>query len=240
VSGETDFPCMSSRRVGQGRVYVDLGTNRISKLDYTGWCEGLRKGRSYVSDGFAHALQFSVNRMKPGFGDVKLDAPGKVQVRAKVAFAAAVPKAVAHGTQEPAEGRRTSGDTVTLHAPRNEQKLEGGERLVEIIVNGKSVAKKMVPADGAAHDLEFEIDVERSSWIALRQFPQLHSNPVNVLVGGKPIRASRESALWCAESVELLWENRSRFISENERPAARAAYDRALESYAKIALEAGN
>ncbi len=25
LSGETDFPCMSSRRVGQGRVYVQLG-----------------------------------------------------------------------------------------------------------------------------------------------------------------------------------------------------------------------
>ena len=240
VSGETDFPCMSSRRVGQGRVYVDLGPEKISKLDYSAWCEGLGKGRSYVSDGFAHALQFSVNGVKPGVKDVRLAAPGKVQVRAKVAFAPAVPKAVAHGTQEPADGRRRTGDTVLLHAPRNDEMTEGGERLVEIIMNGQSVAQKRVPADGKVHDLAFEVEVKRSSWVALRHFPQLHTNPINVLVGEKPIRASRESALWCAESVELLWENRSRFISEKERPEARAAYDRALEKYRTIAMEAGS
>ena len=238
VSGETDFPCMSSRRVGQGRVYVDLGTEKLSKLDYTAWCDGLGKGQSYVSDGFAHALRFSVNGVKPGVSDVKLDAPGKVQVRAKVAFAPAVPKAVAYGTQEPADGRRHSGDTRILHAPRGEEVVQGGERVVEIIVNGQSVAQKKVPADGAIHDLAFEVDVKHSSWIALRHFPQLHTNPVNVLVDGKPIRASRESALWCAESVELLWENRSRFIAEKERAEARAAYDRALATYRKLAAEA--
>ncbi len=36
VSGETDFPCMSSRRVGKGRVYVHLGKD--AKLDFGQWC----------------------------------------------------------------------------------------------------------------------------------------------------------------------------------------------------------
>ena len=46
LSGETDFPCMSSRRVGQGRVYVRMGD--IDRVDFGEWCEGLRDGRSYV------------------------------------------------------------------------------------------------------------------------------------------------------------------------------------------------
>src|SRR6185369_9313558 len=50
VSGETDFPCMSSRRVGQGRVYVKLGNGPVRKVDFPEWCNGLAKGRSYVSD----------------------------------------------------------------------------------------------------------------------------------------------------------------------------------------------
>src|SRR5206468_9642399 len=54
VSGETDFPCMSSTRVGQGRSYVQLG--KIDRLEFQAWCNGLAKGRSYVSDGSAHAL----------------------------------------------------------------------------------------------------------------------------------------------------------------------------------------
>lgn len=72
----------------------------------------------------------------------------------------------------------------------------------------------------------------------MRQFPQLHTNPVNVIVGAKPIRASRASALWCAESVRLLWKNRNRFIAESERPAAREAYERSLMQFLVRAGEA--
>src|SRR5204863_317339 len=69
VSGETDFPCVSGGRVGQGRVYVQLG--KIDKIDFSTWAEGLGKGRSYVSDGYAHALQFTVEG-KPIGDKVKL------------------------------------------------------------------------------------------------------------------------------------------------------------------------
>ena len=65
----------------------------------------------------------------------------------------------------------------------------------------------------------------------------LHTNPVNVLVAGRPIRASRNSARWCVESIERLWINRKKKIAENERPAARAAYDRAITTYRRIAGE---
>ena len=59
LSGETDFPCMSSRRVGADRVYVQLGAQK--KLNFAEWCRGLGAGQSYVSDGYAHALEFNVN-----------------------------------------------------------------------------------------------------------------------------------------------------------------------------------
>ncbi|MBI3853326.1 MAG: CehA/McbA family metallohydrolase [Verrucomicrobia bacterium] len=238
VSGETDFPCMSSRRVGQGRVYVKLADGPIRKVDFHQWCSALGKGRSYVSDGYAHALEFTVNGASPGFKNVELAKPAKVSVRAKVAFAPETPKAVAHGTLESAEGRRFLGDTRVLHAPRSDERIRGGERLVEVVRNGRTVASAVVPADGAVHELSFEVEVERSSWVALRQFPQLHTNPVDVLIDNKPIRASRESAWWCAESVELLWENRSRHIAQGERSAARAAYDQAIELFQKRAREA--
>ena len=97
--------------------------------------------------------------------------------------------------------RSSSGDTCELHALRI----------------------------GEIHELEFEIEVDRSSWIALRQFPQLHTNPVNVLVADQPIRASADSARWCAESVELLWERRNHLIADDERVAAEAAYQRGIE-----------
>jgi hypothetical protein len=236
VSGETDFPCMASRNVGQGRVYVRLGD--VERINYETWCAGLASGRSYVSDGYAHALDFAVNDVRPGEEVVRLDSPGEVQVRAKVSFAAEQPLAVAHGGITPETGKRVVGDTVLLHGPRREEVERGGERLVEIVVNGEVIAKKSVPADGATHDLELTIPIRQSSWVALREFPQLHTNPVNVLVADKPIRASRRSAEWCVEMTELLWKNRERNISPPERQAAKETFDRALGRYRQIASEA--
>lgn len=235
LSGETDFPCMSSRRVGQGRVYVQMG--QIEKLDFAAWCENLGQGRSYVSDGFAHAVGFSVQGATPGNSDVHLKEPGKVNVKAKVAFSEETPEEVAYGQVIPEAGLRVVGDTVNLHSPRTEKTVKGGMRLVEIVRNGQVVAKAEVPADGKIHEVEFEIPVDQSSWIALRQFPQLHTNPVNVLINEKPIRASAESARWCAESIRVLWQNRQRFIVKEEQPAALEAYQRAIKRYEEIAKE---
>jgi hypothetical protein len=237
ASGETDFPCMSSRNVGQGRVYVRLGD--VERLDYTAWCEGLRAGKSYVSDGYAHAVEFQVGGLRPGEGEVKLAAGGRVPVTARVAFAAETPKAVAYGGVTPPAGRELVGDTVELHGPRFEEMLSGGEPQIEIVVNGQPVATRKVPADGQIHVLEFDVPIGKSSWVALRHFPQLHTNPVNVIVAEQPIRASKQSAQWCLDVIDLLWKNRERRISAAERADARAAYDRAIAKYRQIMEECG-
>lgn len=236
LSGETDFPCMSSRRVGQGRVYVQLGA--AENFNFEDWCEGLRLGRSYVSDGYAHALEFSVDGQRPGQDEVQLRQPGTVSVTAKVAFAEEQPNAVAHGGIMPAGGARVVGDTRLLHAPRDSGIQRGGDRLVELVVNGTVVESQNVPADGQIHELNFQTPIQQSSWVAIRQFPQLHTNPVNVIVDSKPIRASSESARWCEETIHLLWKNRERFIDPSERDAARETYDRAIERYQAIAQQA--
>ncbi|MCP4169992.1 MAG: CehA/McbA family metallohydrolase [Fuerstiella sp.] len=235
LSGETDFPCMSSRRVGQGRVYVQLGD--ITQVSFPDWCRGIAAGQSYVSDGYAHAVKFSVDDRSPGRSDIAFRSPASVTVRTSVSFAPEQPNAVAYGTLPPSAGRRMVGDTVHLHAPRDSGYIQGGQRLVEVVVNGRVAASKSVAADGKIHDLEFSVPIPQSSWVAVRQFPQLHTNPVNVIIDNQPIRASRESALWCAESVRLLWHNRRRFISETEQPAAKIAYTNALEKFFRIAGE---
>lgn len=211
VSGETDFPCISGSRVGEGRVYVQLG--KVDRVDFTAWCEGLRAGRSYVSDGYAHALDFSVEGKKPG-DTVALDAAGRVQAKAKVAFAGAVALGTSKGGAVPP-----------------------GARKVDLVVNGYAVATKEVPADDQVHEIEFTVPIERSSWVALRHFPQMHTNPVNVLVGGKPIRASRRSALWCVGAIEQLWRVRGGGLPENERAEAQKTFQAAIEQYKKIAAE---
>jgi hypothetical protein len=234
VAGETDFPCMSGTRVGQGRTYVQLG--RIEKLDYVKWCEGLARGRSYVSDGYAHVVDFTVEG-KPAGDEVRLEKPGKARVRATVAFSSETPLEVAYGGAEPVLGPRIVGDTVNIHDTTGARPYAGGKRKIELIVNGQSVATREVPADDKLHEVTFTTDITRSSWVAVRQFPQLHSNPVNVLVAGQPIRASRQSALWAIACIDQLWAARHQRIAAAERDEARRAFEEAKEIYRKIALE---
>jgi hypothetical protein len=237
VSGETDFPCMSGTRVGQGRVYVQLGV--LEAVDFAAWCRGLARGRSYVSDGYAHALELLVMGKHPGDA-LELDEPATVPVRAKVAFAARTPLSVAHGGVVPGGKRRLVGDTVTLHGPRREGEFTspGEIRRVELVVNGRVADARDVVADDRVHELSFLVPIDRSSWVALRHFPQLHTNPVEVTVGHRPIRASRRSAFWCIGAIEQLWRRRGAQIAQSEREEARRTFDEAIKRYRLIALEA--
>jgi len=216
VSGETDFPCIDGSRVGEGRVYVHLG--KVDHVDFSDWCHGIAQGRSYVSDGYAHALEFTVDGKASGYGDAELQAPGKVAVRALVAFTSDMPLGSAKEAPLP----------------------KGNTRTVEVMVNGQAVETKIVPADGKPHPIEFDVTIARSSWVALRSFPQLHTNPVNVLVGGKPIRPSRESALWCVEVIKQLWRACGTKIAPGEREEAHKTFLHAIDIYRRIADEARN
>jgi hypothetical protein len=138
----------------------------------------------------------------------------------------------------PVGGRRHVGDTVVKHEARSPDPVyQRGRRLVEVIVNGRVAASREVPADGREHGVEFLVPIERSSWIALRQFPQLHTNPVNVLVAARPIRASRKSALWALACIDQLWRVRAHRISVTERAQAEQAYEEARAIYRRIAAE---
>ena len=235
AGGETDFPCMSGTRVGQGRTYVHLGSP--DRVDYAQWAQGVRRGRSYVSDGYSHALEFTVDG-KPSGDELPLAAARTVTVKAVVSFSSETPLEPAYGGAIPVGGRRHVGDTVIKREILSVDPLyQRGRRLVEVVVNGSPVASREVPADGREHQLEFPVAIERSSWIALRQFPQLHTNPVTIVVDGKPVRASRRSAEWALAAVDQLWRVRSRRIAVAERADAERAYDEARAIYRRIAAE---
>jgi hypothetical protein len=108
---------------------------------------------------------------------------------------------------------------------------------VEVIVNGRAVARQTVVADGQVRPLTFSVPVPKSSWIAVRILPSSHTNPVFVLVGDKPIRASRASARWCLAAVDQCWSQKRTQIRESEREEARQAYDHAREVYRRLVAE---
>ena len=148
------------------------------------------------------------------FGKVSLSQTETVRIKASVAFAPATPQTVAQGLLTP-PGETFLGDTVTFHGPPPEAVALGGTRTVELIVNGNAVRRWIIPADGAIHDLETDLSVDQSSWVALRQFPQLHTNPVEVILEGKPIRVSKgvlngalkPSSNWRTEGIPSMSRN---------------------------------
>ena len=227
ISGETDFPCIYGERVGLGRSYVKLPT----PWTYEDWCEGIRAGRNYVSDGASHLLDFKVNdtRMGEGASELQLDAPATVRVSARVAARL--------GEKVDDRIRRTPvGEKPYWHIERA-RIADTREVPVEVIVNGQPVATKNIVADGKFNDVTFDVKLDRSSWIALRILPSSHTNPIFALVAGKPVRASRQSAEWCRKAVDQCWSQKERSYAEPEKAEARAAYDHAREIYDRILTE---
>ena len=102
---------------------------------------------------------------------------------------------------------------------------------MEVIVNGQAIARKTILADGQLREVSFDVPVERSSWVALRILPSSHTNPIWVLVGDKPVRASRRSIEWCLKGVDRCWSQKERFIAPAELTQARDDYERARTVY---------
>ncbi|MSU57049.1 MAG: hypothetical protein EXS35_02530 [Pedosphaera sp.] len=227
-SGETDFPCIYGQRVGLGRSYVRLD----GKLDYDSWCEGIRQGRSYVGDGQSHLLDFKVNAAAIGENgsELALTQPGTVHITAKVA-------ARLDEKADP-DLQKLSPDKKPYWSLERARLGESREVLLEVIVNGFPVAEKKIVADGELRDVAFDVKMDRSSWVALRILQSSHTNPIWVLVGGKPVSPSRRSVDWCQKSVEQCWSQKEKFIKPAELADARKAYDHAREVYRTLLSQA--
>ena len=104
-------------------------------------------------------------------------------------------------------------------------------------MNGRPVASTRVVADGTLQDIAFDVPVDRSSWIALRILGSAHTNPIFLLVDGRPIRASRRSAEWCLRAVDQCWSQKSRRLGGAVRNQADRAYEHARTRYRQILAE---
>jgi hypothetical protein len=241
ISGETDFPCIYGEKVGLGRSYVHLD----GKLNFDDWAEGIKQGRCYVSDGLSHLMDFSVNGQGVGLkkSEIQLDKPGSVKVKATVA-ALLEPKPTAEtqkirGAPMPKEGK-SSIQTYTSKPYWHVEKarIDDTRKVpVELVVNGVAVDKKEVLADGSEQEVTFDAPIKQSSWVCLRIFPSSHTNPVFVIVDGKPIRAGKKSVDWCLKAIDKCWEQKRNGIRLKEQDEAKAAYEKAKAEYRKILAE---
>jgi hypothetical protein len=224
IGGETDFPCIYDDRVGKGRTYAKLD----GKLSYPDWISAMRAGRSYVSDGKSHLMDFTVNGRTVG-SELQLSSSAEAHVGANVAaWLDPVPNEAIHKLtlmQQPYWDIERARVGSSRDVP------------VELIVNGAAKARKLVAADGEKHAVTFDVPIERSSWIALRIAQSSHTNPIFAIVDGKPIRASRRSAEWCLAAVNQCWSQKVVAITNSEREAAHKAYDHAREVYQRLIAE---
>jgi hypothetical protein len=226
VSGETDFPCITDARVGGGRSYVHLPAG----LTYDAWCEGVRNGRSYVSDGFSHLMDFSVNGLEAGTrgSELQIERPATVRVSARAACL--LP-----------DTRKESGpldpDKQPFWSPEHARVAGSRDVTVDVVVNGRAVTSRAITADGALRDLTVDIPIERSSWVALRILGSAHTNPIFIVIGGRPIRASKASAQWCLKAVDQCWSQKSPRIRRAEVESAQRAYDHARARYRQLVSE---
>jgi hypothetical protein len=235
ISGETDFPCIYGDKVGLGRAYVKL--DKGAPLDYDRWVYRLRDGASYCCDGLCHLFDFTVNGQgvgEPGArGQASLLAtdsgkPLEIRVRAAALL----------GEKPRDDIRKQSLDKKPYWHVERARIGDTRTVPVELVVNGRAVERQNLTADGKVQDLSFHYTPDRSSWIALRVFPSCHTNPVFVELDGKPIRASKKSAQWCLDAVDVCWKQKTKQTRADEQAAASQAYDVARQAYAKILGEA--
>jgi hypothetical protein len=181
---------------------------------------------------------------------LRLPKPGKVTLTARIAahLPAGVPAefaSIAERQKAPADAAQRRGDQRFAASYRRpywnlERARLGQTRTVpvEVIVNGRPIARKVIAADGQLRDITFDVTLERSSWVALRILPSSHTNPVFVLVNDQPIRASKRSLEWCLASVDRCWSQKESTYAPPEMAEARAAYDHARQVYRTRLAEA--
>jgi hypothetical protein len=192
--------------------------------------QGLKEGRNYASDGKSHLLDFRVNGVEMGAGaDVQLVGPASVKVSARVA-AMLEPKPV-ESIRSLRYDRQPYWDVERARVG-NTRKVP-----VEVVVNGYPVARREIEADGSLRDVSFDVPIERSSWVCLRILPSSHTNPIWVTVDGKPVRASKRSARWLRQAVDVCQRQKTGRVRLQEQGEMTRAYDHARAAYDRLIAE---
>jgi hypothetical protein len=229
LSGETDFPCIFDERVGLARSYFKPD----GAFTYDRYVDAIKKGHCYVSDGSSHIIDFAVNELEAGTKDSKLSLNSRQTVKITAKVIANLP------AQQDAAGEAIAHRAMMEQPYWNIERARIGKTqkvYVELIVNGVSVDKKEIIADGKWNDITFNYAISRSSWVALRVYPSSHTNPVFVIVDGKPIHELK-SAEWCRKAVDQCWKMKKGNIRAEEQPAAEAVYNKARNIYDGIIKE---
>lgn len=226
ISGETDFPCISDEKVGRARIYAELSNG----LDFDEYMAAIVQGRSYVSEGHAHLIDFTVDQLKLGESESVLSLSGPKKLKVGV-------RAAAYLDPNQDEAGRVIASLNPYQSPywHIERSRIGQTReiTVELLANGIPVDERKMVADGTWNNLSFDYEIEQSSWLAVRIKYSAHTNPIFVEIADKPVRV-RKSAEWCRASVDQCWEQKHSRFKVEELEEAKAGYQHARQVYDRI------
>ncbi|TLU98300.1 hypothetical protein FEN17_23855 [Dyadobacter luticola] len=223
LSGETDFPCITDARVGQARSYF----KPEGAMTYDNYVQAIKKGRSYVSDGKSHIMDFTVNGQEAGVGESELSLKNGQSASVTAKVAAYLP------AQQDTTGEKIAKTSIVFmpYWDIERARIAKSRKVrVELIVNGEAVDTTEVTANGEVTDVKFNYQFKKSGWAAMRVFPSSHSNPVFVKIDNKPVN-EKKSAEWCLATLEQCWKMKEPNIRPEEKKAAEAAYDSARKVY---------
>ena len=223
ISGETDFPCLSDERVGYARSYFKTKGG----VNYNSYVEAIKAGRNYVSDGFSHIMNFSVNGIEPGEKNSLLNLKSKQKVTVKADVAAYLPAEQDRGGEVIAKSHLDVFPCWNIERARIKKSRKVN---IELIINGQKVDAKEIEADGKVQPVQFTPEITEGSWVALRVYASAHTNPVYIDMNGKSVSIDK-SLEWCMKTVDRCWEMKHPQIRVEERGAAEKAYRDAREWY---------
>jgi hypothetical protein len=217
----SEQPCLSAELPA-----MNGARSNIQPISISANRRAMSSGNLFVADTRTAIKEFKVNGLSPSSevgSEVRLGSPGAVAI--SVALAARLGKP---GEASP------SGSGWDL-----EQARIGDTQLVsvEVIVNGRVAASKTIAADGRDQQLDFNLPLQQSSWVAMRIKGAAHSNPVFVLVDNMPVRASKASVDWILRSLLEVYQTASMRWSPSQSASARSAYEYSYSVYQKILSE---
>lgn len=197
----------------------------------------MKNGHSYFGDGRSHIFELSVHGTAIGSSGDQLHLEKESTVRVAARVCARLEPEISDATLKIKNA--SPYDHPYWHLERS--RIGKSRKVpVELVVNGQSVQRTEIEADGTLHAVEFDLRVAQSSWVSLRIYPSSHTNPIYIELGGKSIRASRKSAEWCRQAVDICWKQKSQRIRTSEIEGAKLAYDHARSTYDRIISECRN
>jgi hypothetical protein len=198
---------IGSNLPGGDRVYVHLG----GPLSYQGWIEGLKAGKSFVTNG--PMLTFTANGKGPG-SVLAVGAKPRIRVRATARSRFPLARAELIHNGKGIAAARLAADRLTATLDQEVTLDRGG--WLAFRAEGRGTLDTATPSLNA------------------------HTNPVYVEAGGVVLRSAEEARAFLRwiDQFEILLRARNRFPTEKLRNQAQEQIEAARLIYARIIREA--